>query len=216
MRSIKLLTAASVGAAMIFASGAQAAVEISFTPGASSPPAGSVVICDFDSTTCDVTTGPLVQIKTPPADGNGAPPANSTYPGSAYLSVLGGGQADIMFGSAVSGFSFDWGSIDAYNTLTLFTTDGSETIIPGSSFITPANGDQVAPGTNGLFSATGTDGTQFLGFRLNSSQNSFEIDNVAAVPEPATWAMMLFGFGAVGFGMRRRRGKEKLRVRYAL
>ncbi|WP_207912446.1 PEPxxWA-CTERM sorting domain-containing protein [Parafrankia sp. BMG5.11] len=35
-----------------------------------------------------------------------------------------------------------------------------------------------------------------------------------AVPEPATWAMMLFGFGAVGFGMRRRRSKEKVRVRY--
>jgi hypothetical protein len=27
----------------------------------------------------------------------------------------------------------------------------------------------------------------------------------AAVPEPATWAMMLLGFGAVGFAMRRRR-----------
>ena len=39
-----------------------------------------------------------------------------------------------------------------------------------------------------------------------------------AVPEPATWAMMLFGFGAVGFGMRRRRSadKGKVRVRFAL
>ena len=27
----------------------------------------------------------------------------------------------------------------------------------------------------------------------------------AAVPEPATWAMMLFGFGAMGFALRRRR-----------
>jgi len=35
------------------------------------------------------------------------------------------------------------------------------------------------------------------------------------VPEPSTWAMMLFGFGALGFAMRRRRGKETLRVRYA-
>jgi hypothetical protein len=26
-----------------------------------------------------------------------------------------------------------------------------------------------------------------------------------AVPEPATWAMMLLGFGAIGFSMRRRR-----------
>jgi len=32
------------------------------------------------------------------------------------------------------------------------------------------------------------------------------IDPAAAVvPEPATWAMMLFGFGAVGFAMRRKR-----------
>lgn len=34
------------------------------------------------------------------------------------------------------------------------------------------------------------------------------------VPEPGTWAMMLFGFGAVGFGLRRRR-KESTRVRFA-
>jgi hypothetical protein len=170
-------------------------------------------------TTGGVAIGPLVQIKTPPADSDGAPPANSTYPGSAYLSVLAGGQAEFLFSSAVSGFSFDWGSIDSYNTLTLFTTDGPDTVIPGSDFFTPADGNQVAPGTNGLFTATGTGGTLFNGFRLNSSANSFEIDNVAvaaAVPEPATWAMMLIGFGAVGFGMRRRRGKEKLRVRYAL
>jgi hypothetical protein len=29
--------------------------------------------------------------------------------------------------------------------------------------------------------------------------------NVAAVPEPATWAMMLLGFGAMGLVIRRRR-----------
>ena len=37
-----------------------------------------------------------------------------------------------------------------------------------------------------------------------------------AVPEPATWAMMLFGFGAVGFAMRRRKQqKTTQRVRFA-
>lgn len=31
------------------------------------------------------------------------------------------------------------------------------------------------------------------------------ISTVAAVPEPGTWALMLFGFGAIGYSMRRRR-----------
>lgn len=36
----------------------------------------------------------------------------------------------------------------------------------------------------------------------------------AAVPEPATWAMMLIGLGAVGYALRRR-GKVAIRVRFA-
>lgn len=32
--------------------------------------------------------------------------------------------------------------------------------------------------------------------------------NFAAVPEPATWAMMLFGFGGIGIAMRRRRAER--------
>ncbi|MDE2403606.1 MAG: PEP-CTERM sorting domain-containing protein [Sphingomonadales bacterium] len=37
--------------------------------------------------------------------------------------------------------------------------------------------------------------------------------NSTSVPEPATWAMMLVGFGAVGFAMRRR--QEQAKVRFA-
>jgi hypothetical protein len=39
-----------------------------------------------------------------------------------------------------------------------------------------------------------------------------------AVPEPATWAMMLFGFGAIGFAMRRRKDTavtKRLRLSYS-
>ena len=35
----------------------------------------------------------------------------------------------------------------------------------------------------------------------------------AAVPEPATWAMMTLGFGAMGFAMRRK--KVSTRIRFA-
>ena len=55
---------------------------------------------------------------------------------------------------------------------------------------------------------SGADVGAFSSLRLTSGTNAFEIDNVAvnsAVPEPATWAMMLLGFGAVGFSARRRR-----------
>ena len=38
---------------------------------------------------------------------------------------------------------------------------------------------------------------------------------VGAVPEPATWAMMLVGFGATGFAMRRRKSKDTTTVAYA-
>ena len=38
--------------------------------------------------------------------------------------------------------------------------------------------------------------------------------NVTAVPEPATWAMMLLGFGALGYAMRRR-PKVSTRIRFA-
>jgi hypothetical protein len=37
---------------------------------------------------------------------------------------------------------------------------------------------------------------------------------VSAVPEPATWAMMLAGFGLMGFGLRRR-AKQTVRVAFA-
>jgi len=43
----------------------------------------------------------------------------------------------------------------------------------------------------------------FTGFTRGTLTVS-QIAAAAAVPEPATWAMMLMGFGAVGFAMRRR------------
>jgi hypothetical protein len=197
-----LLAAGFAASTLIFAAPASAGVNFGFVGGASAPSAGFTVIDTFADATG--ISGSGFEIKTPPADGDGAPPANSD--GSSYLSVLANGSATITFAAPVSKFQFDWGSIDSYNTLTLASTAGPDTIIPGSNFTNPANGNQISPGTNGLFTVIGTGGEKFTSITLTSSQNSFEIDNLATgVPEPANWALMIVGFGAIGAVSRRRR-----------
>lgn len=200
-----LLTGAAL--ALLAPSVANAAIVFTFTPGAATPTTGFTVINTFNTAPEQaLVTGSGFQFKDPPADGNGAPPANSVPAGTTYLSVLTNGTANMSFGGSYSKIQFDWGSIDSYNTLRVFTTGADPVIIPGTTFTNPANGDQVSPGTNGVFSIYATAGEKFTGISLSSSANSFEVDNLAVgVPEPAAWAMMLGGFGLMGGAMRRRR-----------
>lgn len=66
--------------------------------------------------------------------------------------------------------------------------------------------------SDGLVSLNGTHISEGSGF------GSFQVDflrldingGAGAVPEPSTWAMMLLGFGAVGFAMRRKKANSKL------
>jgi hypothetical protein len=57
---------------------------------------------------------------------------------------------------------------------------------------------------NATFASIGvTPGT--YSYILPNDTVTINISNVSAVPEPATWAMMILGMSAVGFAMRRRK-----------
>lgn len=210
---MKFAFAGAVAAfAVAMAGSAGATVVTSFTPGAASPSAHYWVADNFNSALGLNTPTGAGYLLTTNHDSQGAPPANSIPYDTQYLSVLGNGGVSIDFGALTSGpihaFEFDWGSIDSFNTLVIHGSGGDVTVVPGSSsFPNDANGNQILPGTNGLFMVSGNAGETFTGLTLTSNQNSFEVDNlaVAAVPEPATWAMMILGLGAMGMALRSRR-----------
>jgi hypothetical protein len=78
------------------------------------------------------------------------------------------------------------------NTITNFTVGAN-----GENFF-GLIADQSTPISSVRITATG--GTQI------SSIGQFRLGGItSAVPEPSTWAMMLIGFGAVGYSMRRRK-----------
>jgi hypothetical protein len=122
-----------------------------------------------------------------------------------YLAIQAGQQEFISFGTTVQYFfGFLLGSADTYNTFVFKlggTTEGSFT---GAQLLSPGNGDQFSPLTNGYVNFTGAFDTVILG---TGDTNALEIDNISsAVPEASTWAMMIFGFLGVGFLAYRRKG----------
>lgn len=200
---MKILTSIALLAAAVSAN----AATVTFHPGVSTPTSNYTVIDQFDDLSQVTYTGNVKTI-TAAATPDGARPAFAEFGSFSYLSVLAGGSATINFAPNTGAFQFDWGSIDFHNKLTIESNLGTLEVIPGQSiFPNIADGNQVSPGTNGLFQAVGSQGEYFTSITLESRSNSFEIDNLAtitAVPEPGTWAMLIAGFGLIGLAARRR------------
>ena len=99
--------------------------------------------------------------------------------------------------------------------LVFFDIDGAEIgsfLVP----VSPVSGNWTPTGYNNV-SVTSTNGIG--GFRFTgSAQGNTIVDNLVAttapVPEPASWAMMMLGFGAMGATLRGRR-KLSATVRFA-
>lgn len=112
--------------------------------------------------------------------------------------------------------SFYWGSVDDYNAVDVLGFGGvTLTTIHGADF-SVAHGDQTDANTNQRIFITAGMGEVITGLRFHATGIAYEIDDVAGtlaapggggsdVPEPATWALMIAGFGMVGVGARRRR-----------
>ena len=210
MRITTLLLAT---AALVAATGANAAalVPASFTyqPGVGGLQGGETLFASFSPGSLGGVSGSGYVVQTG-SNGIGADPAVGGQ-GDPYLTVPGGASANFSFAGGIGSLGLDYGSADDYNTFTVTYANGDFSTLTGTQVLLspPANGDQTAARTNGrlTFSALGGN-NNITGLSLTSSGNSLEVDNLGvrgAVPEPATWAMMLIGFGAAGVSLRRRR-----------
>ena len=114
-----------------------------------------------------------------------------------------------------TGFSFWYTSSTAASVTVYDGLGGTGNILGTLNLLAQFNDNCVGDPTGGFcnWSAIGVGfaGTAYsIDFGGTANQTGF--DNITfgsvtpgGVPEPSTWAMMLLGFGAVGFAMRRRR-----------
>jgi len=213
-----LKTAALAAAAsLIIAGSSNAAISVSSTsPGAPDPgpQPGETILFDFSnanglSGNYSLVSGSAGGVYEPPAQDASqylvVPGVNSPS-GTASLDLT-----TVLAGLAVDTFSFYWGSVDTYNTLKVFDTANHLLFQVLGGELPPANGNTTSSSSNIRvnFLVTGADRTNLGRLEFTSNGKAFELDDVAfktsAVPEPATWAMMIAGFGLAGAAIRRRR-----------
>lgn len=174
-------------AAAAFAMPAQAAVTL--TPGGT---ADASATYNFDAATPEYSGA----IYDDSVENVRLRPTGST---GGYASVGGAGPEsatlDLSSFGDIASISFLWGSPDSYNTLT----------VNGTTF--SFDGTGLGEGVYTL-TFTGADRAGVTGLTFSSTQAAFEFDNVAvAVPEPASWAMMIGGFAVAGGALRTRSRK---------
>lgn len=210
-----VLTIALATAAMGFASPAFAAVELNTLNGHL---ATHIVADEGDSNLKNVVHGT-----------DGVTPKDVSYDGDVDISITsGGGFAEIDPGKDVTNFTqliidplYNFSKYEfSIQTLAVSMVsvyymeaggDGLFHLITGGLVSNPfsqdANGNvnYVVSSTNPLTQlkiVTDGVGLKFV------KQNAIELADVRAVPEPATWAMMLLGFGGIGMSMRRKQRRN--------
>ncbi|OPY86219.1 MAG: hypothetical protein A4E72_01724 [Syntrophus sp. PtaU1.Bin208] len=138
-----------------------------------------------------------------------APYAVSNADSSKYLAVPSAastGSVTINLGVLYSYLGIWWGSVDKYNTLSLYKGSALAATISGSTIISSNWGNQSSSDSNIYLNISEITGG-FDSIRLTSDGRAFEVDNITVgnpVPIPA--AAWLLGSGLVGLaGVRRRK-----------
>ncbi len=216
--NMKTLAAASAAFGLLAsASAANAAITISgieegnlFGPLAAGQ---GQIIYDFDSI-ADPNVAYVGDVLQGPQTGStsASPPFGGSQTGdeTKYASVQGGGMGTFstLPGFYLSTFSFYLGSPDVFNTLTFKMLDGTSKTFNGKYIwggSPPGDGNR----NNGYRVYYDFGGAKVTSVVFTSTRDAFEFDgiggNVAAIPEPGTWALMIMGFGGAGAMLRRRK-----------
>lgn len=212
--TLRTLLAASALTAVIAAAAPAAAaitVTLSNTGDPNTLPAGQTLIADFNNAGTPTATlvpwvtltlnGATVGVNEGGAGYSGTLPNDPTH----YLTVPGAKSATFTSTRLMQAFSLYMGSPDTYNFIR-FVGQGFDQTVNGATMFQGDTNQSWAWGKRVNFDFGGANVSQVI---LGSNGNSFEVDNAAAkfqaaVPEPATWAMMIMGFTAVGAMIRRR------------
>lgn len=202
-------------AALLAFAGPALAVTVTSVPGAPDPglSPNATLLAGFDAANlAGVTDTSSGNVITGPGSIGGVRAAPAGTGNGAYRSIGKGGSNTFDFagwtgGKPLSELSLYWGSIDSFNVVDFLRPDNSLVASVSGSMLPQFNGNQTQAITNRRVHFDFTSSDNVTRLRLRSTGTAFEFDSIAgvAVPEPSTWALMIIGFGAIGFAMRRRR-----------
>lgn len=210
---------AVAAAAVVFTAAQAHAISFTVTDGAFSTVPGVVTdTFDADATiSLNPTGGAFFPI--PGVMGVSArPPGSEGQWWSIGTSALQRTTGVVNLGSPATYYGFLWGSPDSFNTVSFLYNGTLVGSFTGADVLAPADGNQGTRLGGQYVNFWAGEGEQFNQVKFNSDGDAFEtdnhavfppltvqIDNVPAVPEPETYALMLAGLCAIGFMSRNRR-----------
>lgn len=136
------------------------------------------------------------------------PPAGSFTDSFTFFLPFAGFGSGAVISTNLGNVDLQTARLDVYKadgvTIDFSITDFTRTI--GGLSVSLAQNGNLPANVKTVLTVTG-----------NASGSATYNGNISAtaVPEASTWALMLAGFGAVGFAMRRRRAQQTVAVRFA-